>query len=404
MRLGADEYLLKTLLDEEALKKILELVREKINKTEAVRKEKNELQRLAKKGSDQLLQELLEELINNPHPLEEQKRLCEAAGVTFQFRKCIAIMTHANHVTGNILQPVCEQFSRNKNAVCLGKIGDNCCVLLDLSDIRSQAEQMDFTNNFVDGLKNCIANYLNTRASIGVSGINGGDGGICAVLSQAQKALEYEFYGSKIYRYYELPLDTRIPDEARALNDFFKSGKDLSDEELYRCSIAAFDSLKKSLIDPVLVKGWFRELLERGSYTESTPETIEKMEELWLSITVNIKKKGAIEEPCNNRAISQAVNYIQKHYNEPISLQAVAHEVHLNATYLSHLFKQEMGVNFIDYLTNCRLNRIKSLLHESKYSIKECALMAGFQDYRNFCKLFKKETGMRPAEYRNLKK
>lgn len=403
MRLGADEYILKNLLDEESLKKILDSVRAKISKTEAIRHEKDELRRLAKKGSDQLLQELLEELIANPRSFEDQRMLCQSVGVTYQFRRCVAIVTYAEQISGHILQPICEQFGRNKNSVCLGRIANSVYLLLDLSEMHSQADQLDAINTFADGLKNCIFNYLNVKGSIGISGINGGEGGICTALWQAKKALEYHFYGSKAYRYNELPLNTKIPDEAKALNDLFRSGTDLTDEELYQLSITAFDLLKKSMVDPVLVKSWFKDLLESGSYNETIPETIDNMETLWLSITVNIKKKDVIVEPCNNRAISQAVNYIQKHYHEPISLQQVAQEVHLNATYLSHLFKQEMGVNFIDYLTGCRLNRIKTLLQERNRSIKECASLAGFQDYRNFCKLFKKETGMRPAEYRNLK-
>ena len=62
MRSGADEYILKNYLDEAALLRVLDSVRAKLDQTAAVRQEKSELQRLAKKGTELLLQELLEVL------------------------------------------------------------------------------------------------------------------------------------------------------------------------------------------------------------------------------------------------------------------------------------------------------------------------------------------------------
>ncbi|HWQ80198.1 MAG TPA: response regulator [Anaerovoracaceae bacterium] len=405
MRLGADEYLLKNDLDEAVLLKSLESVRIKINKSAEIQQEKIELQRLAKKGTELVLQELLEELSGTPYSMEEQRRLCSSSGVPFKFRRCAAVTATAGQIAGSILQPVCEQYCRNKNAVCLGRIGQSCCILLDFSDLCSQAEQWERLNTFSEGLKSCILNYLNTEAAIGVSGINGGDGGICAALGQARLALKYRFYGYRIYRFSDLPAAGRLPEEAESLLQIQAYKPENHDEKLYRLGRSAFVSLRKTLLHPDRVREWFSALSKNFAIEGELPETLERMEEVWFSSAVSMKnEEGVPEKSGGNRAISQAVTYIRKHFHEPISLSKVAAEVHLNATYLSYLFKQEMGVNFSDYLTNCRLDRIRELLKESNRPIKEYAAAAGFQDYRNFCKLFKKETGMRPAEYRNLKK
>lgn len=403
MRSGADEYILKNYLDEAALLRVLESVRAKIDKAAAIRQEKSELQRLAKKGTELLLQELLEELSKAPHSLEEQKKLCASSGIPFQFRRCAAVIITAEHISGGILQPICEQYCRNKNAICLGKLGRNCCILIDLSDVFSQAEQQERSYAFAEGLRNCISDYLNAKAAIGIGSVGSGDGGIYAAVRQAETALEYRFYGYRIYRYSDLPSDGRIPEAAEALL-LREDRQGDADEKLNRISTEAFASLRKAMIHPDRVREWFAALLKDPTGQGDLKDTLDEMEEYWLASAVTISKQEAEREKSGNRAISQAVTYIQKHFNEPISLSKVAAEVHLNATYLSYLFKQEMGVNFSDYLTNCRLDRIKELLFESGRPVKECAAAAGFQDYRNFCKLFKKETGMRPVEYRNLKK
>ncbi|MEL7656895.1 MAG: helix-turn-helix domain-containing protein, partial [Bacillota bacterium] len=385
MRLGADEYILKNLLDEASLLKILETVRVKINKSAEIQQQKTELQRLAKKGTELMLQELLVELTQIPYTLEKQKQLCSSSGIDLQFRRCAAVIAAVEQTAGSILQPICEQFCRNKDAVCFGKIEQNCYMLIDLSNIHSQAEQRDHINTFSEGMKNCIADYLNAKAAIGVSSINSGDGGIYTAISQAKTALDYRFYGYRIYRFADLPVDGSIPDEAEL-------------------SMEAFAALRRDLPHPNRVREWFFQLSQSSSGSGDLPDTLEGIEQLWLSSKTNTSNIVNEQKKTGNRTISQAVTYIQKHFHEPISLSQVAADVHLNATYLSYLFKQEMGINFSDYLTNLRLARIKELLHGSNQSIKDCAATAGFQDYRNFCKLFKKETGMRPAEYRNLKK
>ena len=72
----------------------------------------------------------------------------------------------------------------------------------------------------------------------------------------------------------------------------------------------------------------------------------------------------------------------------------------INPFYLSHLFRQEMGVSFSEYLTSVRLSIAKKLLEQTSLSIIQICLEAGYQDPSHFAKIFKKKEGARPAEYR----
>lgn len=85
---------------------------------------------------------------------------------------------------------------------------------------------------------------------------------------------------------------------------------------------------------------------------------------------------------------------------EEISLSVLADKFHLNPQYISQLFKSEIGVNFLAYLTNIRMEQAKKLLLTTSLSIAEVSERSGYGDYRVFTKVFKKSEGITPSQYR----
>lgn len=99
--------------------------------------------------------------------------------------------------------------------------------------------------------------------------------------------------------------------------------------------------------------------------------------------------------------IRDALQYIEDHYNEPISLNDVALHINISKNHLSFLFKKETGKTFSDYLIHYRINEAKKLLkHNSNYSLSEIAEMTGFHDTSYFSKVFKKITQISPNQYK----
>lgn len=94
------------------------------------------------------------------------------------------------------------------------------------------------------------------------------------------------------------------------------------------------------------------------------------------------------------------VRYMQEHLAEEISLNVLSEEFHLSAQYISQLFKSEIGVNFLAYLTNIRMEKAKKLLLSTTFSIAEISEKCGYGDYRVFTKVFKKTEGITPSQYR----
>ncbi len=102
----------------------------------------------------------------------------------------------------------------------------------------------------------------------------------------------------------------------------------------------------------------------------------------------------------SNKYVRMAKNYVKIHYKEDISLESISDEIGISMYYLSRLFKEELGINFLEYLTDVRINRAIELLNLGEYSIKELALQVGYQNHTYFCKIFKKKTGKTVGEFR----
>lgn len=100
------------------------------------------------------------------------------------------------------------------------------------------------------------------------------------------------------------------------------------------------------------------------------------------------------------RQIYNITKYIQEHLAEEISLRLIAEQFHLNDNYVSQLFKNEIGVNYLSYLTSLRIERAKELLLGTQKSIMEVAEEVGFRDYRTFNKSFKRQEKVTPSQYR----
>lgn len=98
--------------------------------------------------------------------------------------------------------------------------------------------------------------------------------------------------------------------------------------------------------------------------------------------------------------VRRAVEYIAANFTRELTLEEVSRECSVSPTYFSKLFKDEMGCNFIDYLTELRMEKSKRLLSDSEFQGKEICYQVGYSDPNYFSRIFKKTVGMTPTEYR----
>lgn len=108
----------------------------------------------------------------------------------------------------------------------------------------------------------------------------------------------------------------------------------------------------------------------------------------------------ALDMDSNEERLSRVKAYIEEHIQEKISVKDLAELVHINDQYLMRIFKRETGQSILEYMTDRRIIIASSMLKDTDYSINFIADCVGCDNYSYFTKLFKKQTGFTPREYR----
>ena len=123
---------------------------------------------------------------------------------------------------------------------------------------------------------------------------------------------------------------------------------------------------------------------------------ISKIEDVCRNI-ISRKEENTVD------LIHDAQVYIEQNYSRDLILDDVSKELQLSPYYFSKLFKKRTGKNFIEYLTDVRMEKAKELLRNSNKSMKEICLEIGYTDPNYFSRTFKKNVGVTPSEYKDGK-
>lgn len=100
-----------------------------------------------------------------------------------------------------------------------------------------------------------------------------------------------------------------------------------------------------------------------------------------------------------NYYVAQALEQIKSRYNQKLSLDMLAKQLGVSASYLSQKFKEATGFTFLDFLNQYRLRKAIQLLSTGKYRIVEVSETVGFTNYKHFHAVFKKYTDLTPSEF-----
>lgn len=98
-------------------------------------------------------------------------------------------------------------------------------------------------------------------------------------------------------------------------------------------------------------------------------------------------------------AVNSAIRYMEEHYMEEITLDEIARYIGISPQHFSKTFKEETGVNYIDWLTNLRLDIAKRLLSEGGMTVKEVCYQVGYNDPNYFSRIFRKNTKISPTQF-----
>lgn len=282
-------------------------------------------------------------------------------------------------------------------------------------------------------LQDIVRNCFGFTVTIAVSSEGSGPMQLPQKLRECREALEHKFYlgsntiifHSDVRTFFKYDDHTMLNKLQKALLEGIKSGNEASVKHIlddifsYANAVDAggFDYIKNfywntiSLINNIRLSvlsaetdkkpetkllGGLHGLMESSG---SVAELNAALEEAALSVTSKINSY-------NNRSIKlilrKAVEYLQAHYNEQVTLNEVAEHSYVSTYYISRMFKRELGKNFVDYLNEIRIEKAKELLKDIRYKTYEVAETVGIPDAHYFSRLFKKYVGVTPTEYRDI--
>ena len=208
------------------------------------------------------------------------------------------------------------------------------------------------------------------------------------VLFQPKEEQHYEYFGEdkpevywvhftgssvkEILRSYDIPLDEQI----------FFAGTPAAYTQLFKNMIEEFQTCKVG----------YREMLEMN------------LRQLFLMIQRTRLEKPPLVTTAVQQEMDFARQYFHEHYNEPINIEEYAQSRHTSISLFMRNFKKVYGVSPKQYLLNIRMNNAQNLLETTDYTVAEIAAIVGYDNSLYFSRIYHKQKGQAPSDYRKRMK
>lgn len=163
----------------------------------------------------------------------------------------------------------------------------------------------------------------------------------------------------------------------------------------------AQQAIKLGVVDYLLKpidKEQLVQTVQRALHLHEQQRRIQAMQDIVDPKLVDIRER---REQQDNTPIGEALAYIETHLGEPMTMRELAGSLHLNSSYFSVLFKEQVGLNFSEYLMRKRVQRAKELLVQTNLPVSEIAERVGYQTDKYFIKVFKSLENISPSKYRH---
>lgn len=166
----------------------------------------------------------------------------------------------------------------------------------------------------------------------------------------------------------------------------------------------ATDRAKEKIYEKLVKnKTWLKKFIWAQNYTYKKGFVVKTKQEIfseWKRDFVQVARVIKRYQMLDNKLIYHIGKYVVVHVDEKLTLESVSKAVFLNKSYISHIFRRETGVSFVEFITDVKMDRAKILLLDNERKIFEIALLIGYSDAEYFSKIFKLKTGLTPTQFR----
>jgi two-component system response regulator YesN len=187
----------------------------------------------------------------------------------------------------------------------------------------------------------------------------------------------------------------------QSVDEFFSSYKlksIYSKRNIQNMAVTLIYDILKVMVERQLDLDNISEKANRTAQEILSCSNVDSIKDLVIKFMISITQQSTKKNM--STAAKRAVSFISENYSKKICLESVADEIHVSPSYLSMLFKQQTGLNLIEYLNRFRIEKSKDYLNDLNLKIYEVAYKVGFQDEKYYYLLFKRYTGLTATQYR----
>lgn len=433
LNMGVSAYILKPIDDNDLMLTIQKVMKE-ISYSQKAEENAREVAVLGNDRDRLLIERVLNQFFHTSRDFEKEK-LLEQIGLgsadyknhyilatlhvdsssyyhsSFKFDDLVLIKFSIKNIMEEVSCDCCKMIADNQK-----DINQIFILFYDSNKMKLRASCDTYIRNIYSKLQL----YLNLSITIGVSGVE--DKLTSEIYKQSRLAFEQRLAlgGNQIF-YYERVSDTLqspLPEHKIKLLQRCMEISDLNGIQSILNDI--FMTKEASDMAGIYIRLVYSEVISSllkicSSYGVNSPvdsdflsgEVIEYMEDSkqiasYLYTMIADILTGRKAECVNCKTIVEEVKaFILNNYTSEITVGELARKYSINPDYLSSVFKQETGKNIIRYVTELRIERACRLLKESQAKVSDISYCIGYNDRLYFNRVFKKITGMTPAEYRN---
>jgi YesN/AraC family two-component response regulator len=298
--------------------------------------------------------------------------------------------------------------------------------ILHFDETVTREQMVELTRAFAQEIQAALSQYLAFSVSSGIGGIYTEMTKLSDSYRQAQGALQYRIFNDSQSVLFFDELDNspaqslffypreheKVIITALSRGELGHAEKELelfaqrvriseSYHTIYQCYYVLLSSIIQSLeeagpgVIDALEGNWFDQLKARQTAREIYEWFIEIVFPLYQKMTEDFRKQSvkiAIQKVCKNIRENPSANY---------SLIECADMISMSPSYLSRMFKKEIGIPFIEYMMEFKVEKAKQSLQDTDLSVTEIAEIVGYSE-RNLNRSFQRYVGMSPKQYRML--
>lgn len=431
LKLGVKDFILKP-VNINDIANIVKNIKEELQEEEGHHREYNQLKETAKQNQSIVIESFLQLLAENRIEEKEALPKLEVYGFEGLLKECVCINIKPFKNQDGLME---ENLATSKNI--LDFINDNykinsisfihylCNIIIYLTD-----EDTKEAKTIANEIKKGINEELNMEVDVGISQIQHNYAGISKAYRQTEKAISASvILGRNLCITYDEYAGIKKANQGNTeinWQDFVFSVENCLEKKVEEYIDGYTNLIRKAgVTDTEYLKLMAMNMLSKAAtvLTRHGKSLGQLVGDAWLyeevsKITTVREMNGCLKNIINhilkysdslrtkksNKLVDQALEYINSHlYEQSLTLKSVAGKVYTNESYLSRVFKQEMGEGLIEYINRKRIEQSMVLLNTTDLKAYEIAEKVGIGDPHYFSICFKKQVGVTIKEYKKPK-